>query len=442
MAQPSADATRILIVDDDASVRDVICVLLSEEGYDCTTAPGAEAALDLAARADYELVVSDVKMPGKDGFWLLDRLRRDSPDTAVVMLTAFGDTEAAVECLRGGAADYLLKPPKVTDLIRAIERALAKRRLEMARQRYRKSLEKRVREKTAELSRALHEVENSYNTTLYALVAALDAREHETSDHSQRVVRYTLAIADQLGVAQAQLPDIARGALLHDIGKIGIPDAILLKPGPLTPQEWEEMRRHPQIGWTIIKSIAFLAVPAEIVLAHQERWDGGGYPGKLKGEAIPLGARIFAIADTLDAITSDRPYRKRQTFGAARAEVKRCAGTQFDPVCVEAFLKLSEADLEALARPVPLAAPPAPHAPVHGVGAYRAGATSPVPALAAAPALAASLAAAAASPLLPAALAGSPGAALAAAPPALPQAAAPGSASAPPAVAAPGHTSS
>ncbi len=350
MHEPGPEATRVLIVDDDASVRDVIGVLLTEEGYQCTTAPGAEKALDAARESAFHLVISDVKMPGKDGFWLLDRMKKEHPDTAVVMLTAFGDTEAAVECLRRGAVDYLLKPPKVTDLIRAVERALARRRHEIARQRYRKSLERRVREKTAELQQALIEVETSYNSTLYALVAALDAREHETSDHSQRVVRYTLAIANRLGVPVAEQPDIARGALLHDIGKIGVPDAILLKPGKLTPEEWDEMRRHPQIGWTILKSIVFLQVPAEIVLCHQERWDGSGYPRGLRSEAIPLGARIFAIADTLDAMTSDRPYRKRTTLAAALQEIRRCTGSQFDPRCVEALLSMGEAQIEALSR--------------------------------------------------------------------------------------------
>ncbi|HTN53802.1 MAG TPA: HD domain-containing phosphohydrolase [Anaeromyxobacter sp.] len=348
---PSTEATRILIVDDDASVRDVITVLLREEGYACTTASSADAALDAARLNEYPLVISDVRMPGHDGFWLLERMRESFPDTAVVMLTGFGDTEAAVECLRNGAADYLLKPPKVTELIRAIERALGRRRLELARQRYRRSLENRVKEKTAELSRALLDLESSYSQTLWTLVAALDAREHETSDHSQRVVRYTLAIAQRLGVPEAELPDLGRSALLHDIGKIGVPDAILLKPGKLTTDEWAEMKKHPQIGFNILQSVDFLQKPAELVLCHQERFDGGGYPRGLAGEAIPMWARIFAIADTFDAMTSDRPYRKRTTFEVARAEVTRCSGTQFDPVCADAFLSLSETELVELARP-------------------------------------------------------------------------------------------
>ena len=239
----------------------------------------------------------------------------------------------------------------MTDLIRAIERALAKRRLELARQRYRKSLEKRVREKTMELSRALHVLESTYSSTLWALVAALDAREHETSDHSQRVVRYTLAIARRISVPERDLPALGRGALLHDIGKIGVPDAILLKPAKLSEEEWEEMRKHPQIGFDILKSIQFLGASAEMVLCHQERFDGRGYPRGLAGETIPIFARIFAIADTFDAMTTNRPYRRALPPEAARTEIRRCTGTQFDPVCAEAFLSMAQDELDALARP-------------------------------------------------------------------------------------------
>ncbi len=347
----AAEATRILIVDDDSFVCDLIGVLLREEGYACTAVSSAQAALEAAAAAEFQLVISDVKMPGRDGMWLLERLHDAHPDTAVIMLTALEDTEAAVECLRRGAADYLLKTPKVTDLVRAVERALARRRLELAHRLYRKSLERRVHEKTAELSRALSDLETTYASTLLALVIALDAREHETSDHSQRVVRFTLAIAKRLGLPERDLPDIGRGALLHDIGKIGVPDAILLKPAKLTEDEWVEMRKHPQIGWTILRSIPFLDVPAEIVLSHQERYDGRGYPRGLSGDKIPIGARIFAIADTFDAITTDRPYRKRQSREAAREEIARFSGTQFDARCADAFLSHPPAELEELAQP-------------------------------------------------------------------------------------------
>ena len=179
-----------------------------------------------------------MKMPGRDGLWLLEAFRERYPDTSVIMLTGYGDTEAAVDCLRRGAVDYLLKPPKLTDLIRAIERALAKRRIELARKRYQKKLERKVRDRTTRAAHRAPEHPGTYQNTLLALVAALDAREHETSDHSQRVVKYTEAIAERMSMRGPELEEIGRGALLHDIGKIGVPDAVLLKPGKLTPEEW------------------------------------------------------------------------------------------------------------------------------------------------------------------------------------------------------------
>ena len=341
---------RILVVDDDEAVRDVISVILREEGYHCIVAHGAEMALDLVAMEETPLVISDMKMPGRDGLWLLDNLRDLHPDTAVVMLTGYGDTEAAVDCLRRGAVDYLLKPPKVTNLIRAIERALAKRRIEMARKRYQKKLERKVKDRTAELRTALKDIASTYQNTLLALVAALDAREHETSDHSQRVVSYTTAIGERLGIKGHELEEIGRGALLHDIGKIGVPDAVLLKPGKLTSPEWTEMRKHPDIGYQMIQAIPFLSTPASIVLSHPERWDGGGYPRGLRKEEIHIGARIFSVADTLDAMTSDRPYRRGTSFANAISEIVRCADTQFDPEVVKAFADIGEAKLLTIKR--------------------------------------------------------------------------------------------
>src|SRR5438132_2012229 len=328
----------VLVVDDDRAVRDVLCAVLKEEGYPVRQASGAVAALQLLRGDDLPLVLCDMKMPERDGLWLLEEVLRRHPHAAVVMLTGYGDTESAVDCLKRGAADYLLKPPRVTELVRAIERAWSKSKLTSARARYHQGLARRVRERTAELTAALAGVAQSYSNTLVALVNALDAREHESSDQSQRVVRYTLAIARRMGIAGDDLDQIGRGALLHDIGKIGVPDSILLKAGPLTPAEWIEMRKHPEIGHQILQSIGFLNLAAEIVLSHQERWDGGGYPRRLKGSDIALGARIFALADTLDAMTSDRPYRRGVSYDEARAEIARCSGTQFDPACVEAFL--------------------------------------------------------------------------------------------------------
>lgn len=349
--RPTSDAQRgvkVLIVDDDRAVRDVLGALLSDEGYDVETVGGALEALDSTSLIEPEIVLSDMKMPGHDGIWLLDELQKRHPNIAVVMLTGYGDTEIAVDCLRRGAMDYLLKPPRVVDLVRAVERALSRRNSSIERKRYQEQLEQSVREKTAELTEALKSVEDAYTATLSALVTALDAREQETGNHSQRVVRMTLAIAEQFDFDAETLADIGRGALLHDIGKIGVGDSILLKAGPLTPDEWAEMRKHPDIGFHIISGIEFLKPASEIVLAHQERWDGNGYPKKLRGEEIPIGARIFSIADTFDAIVTTRPYRKGQSIEAARAEILRCRGTQFDPACVDAFMKLDVETLRAL----------------------------------------------------------------------------------------------
>ncbi len=350
LRSPVRPEARVLVVDDDAGVRDVLRAVLREEGYDVRCEVNADAALQRMAEQVPELVLSDMRMPDKDGLWLLDEIRRRYPDVAVIMLTGFGDTETAVDCLKRGALDYLLKPPRVLDLVRAVERALGRQRNDVERRRYQNELEERVREQTRDLERAFDEVATAYQSTLSALVAALDAREQETGDHSQRVVRFTLAIAERMGIRSPQIDDVGRGALLHDIGKIGVTDAILLKPGPLTPDEWTLMRKHPEIGYEIIRHIPFLGEAAPIVLSHQERWDGTGYPRGLRREEIVLGARIFAVADTLDAIVSDRPYRKGSPFETARQEIVRCAGTQFDPVVVEAFLSVDDETLRALHR--------------------------------------------------------------------------------------------
>jgi putative nucleotidyltransferase with HDIG domain len=232
------------------------------------------------------------------------------------------------------------KPFDLPSIRHAVKRALQRRQLLVENRNYQVELERKVHERTEELNGALLEVEESYKNTLEALVTSLDAREHETRAHSQRVREYTLTLAREIGLREEEMVQVGRGALLHDVGKIGVPDSILLKPGKLTAEEWIEMKKHPAIGFEILRSIKFLEPAAEIVLSHQERWDGKGYPNGLGGKDIPLGARIFAVADTLDAMTSDRPYRKALTYGAALDEIRRCSGTQFDPRVAEVFLSM------------------------------------------------------------------------------------------------------
>ncbi|HKQ98973.1 MAG TPA: HD domain-containing phosphohydrolase, partial [Candidatus Polarisedimenticolia bacterium] len=335
----------ILVVDDDPAIRALLVEILSAAGHRLGEAMSASAALARLRERSVDLVVSDINMPGMDGVDLLREVKALRPDTEVVMLTALSDLETAMRTMRLGAIDYLTKPFNIDQVGMTIARALEHRDLVLENRAYREGLEKRVAERTAALERKTGETEDlyrrlndSYQTTLEALATALDTRDAETLGHSVRVASYAVTVAERMGVAGTSLTDIYRGALLHDVGKIGIPDAILRKPGKLNAAEWHEMRKHPEIGARMLQGIRFLQGAVPIVLCHQERWDGKGYPQRLQGEAIPLGARIFAVVDTLDAMTSDRPYRRALSYDTARAEIVRFSGTQFDPGVVQCFL--------------------------------------------------------------------------------------------------------
>jgi putative nucleotidyltransferase with HDIG domain len=333
---------RILVVDDEEPVRAVAAALLASSGYTVNTAKSAEDALTrLQQDPDYDLVLSDIMMPGTDGLTLLDHLCTDHPGIPVVMFSAINDVYVVTSAFRRGAIDYLLKPFERTDLESVVLRAIEHGRLRKQNTTYRHNLEAIVNTRTGRLRSTMLDLERSYDITLEAMGDALDLRDQETEGHSRRVTAYTTALAQAMGLNSEELRIIARGAFLHDIGKIATPDAILLKPGRLTAEEMTIMKEHCERGYEMVRKISFLRDAAEIVYAHQEQFDGGGYPRGLKGEEIPLGARIFAIADTLDAMTSDRPYRKGTSFEKARDEILRCAGTQFDPQIVEVFLSLA-----------------------------------------------------------------------------------------------------
>jgi putative nucleotidyltransferase with HDIG domain len=242
--------------------------------------------------------------------------------------------------MRKGAYDYLLKPFERDQLLTTVRRALDHRKSLKENESYQLNLEEKVQARTDLLHQAIVDLERSYDITLEALGDALDLKDSETEGHSKRVTAYTIALAKAMDLSPDKIKIIARGAFLHDIGKMAIPDAILLKPGKLTPQEQVIMREHCERGYNILRKIPFLTEASEIVYAHQEHFDGKGYPRGLRGHQIPIGARIFAVSDTLDAITSDRPYRGAKSFDAAREEIIRCSGTQFDPAVVEVFLKI------------------------------------------------------------------------------------------------------
>lgn len=334
--------TRVLIVDDESS----ICMLLRErlalDGYDCQCCASGKDALVALAGSAFDMLISDFRMPGLSGLDLLREVRAKYPRTVFLMATGENDIHVAIEAMKQGAADYLLKPFQMDAVTASVVRALEKKRLELELENYRQRLEEMVGQRTKQLQAAMKRIELTYDETLEALGAALDLRDNETAGHSRRVSLYCLEIARATGCSADQLKQIARGAYLHDIGKIGTPDAILLKPGKLAEEETAVMQTHARIGYDLVSRIAFLAPAAEIVLAHQERYDGTGYPQGLVGEEIPLGARIFAVADTLDAMTSDRPYRRALPFSVAREEIQREAGRQFDPEVVRVFLSIAE----------------------------------------------------------------------------------------------------
>lgn len=333
---------RALIVDHEEPARELLSNRLRLEGYRCETADSARKALHRLSVSSYDLVIADMGTPVADGMDLLRKARTLHPDTAVVMVTGMNDTSNAIEALKLGANDYILKPFNLDAVVINLRSTLQKHTLVLENKRYQAMLEQMVELRTQALNHALHRLQETYEMTLEVLVTALDVREHETHSHSQRVREYTSRLAREMGVTGVQLDAIGRGALLHDIGKIGISDAILLKPARLTSEEWVEMRKHPQIGYEMLRNIRFLEDAAEIVLTHQERFDGTGYPHGRKKKEIPLGSRIFAVVDTLDCMTSDRPYRRAQPYSKAREEIQRCSGEQFDPDVVEAFLRISE----------------------------------------------------------------------------------------------------
>jgi putative nucleotidyltransferase with HDIG domain len=341
---------RVLVVDDEPAACKLLSVILGPPAFHCTTASNGEEALVALQRGQFDAVISDLHMPGISGMELLAEVRLCYPHLAFLVTTGVDDVDVGVKAMRCGADDYLVKPLNENAVVASLENAIHKRQLEKQVEHYRQHLEEMVAERTAQLQGALEQVERSYEDTLQALGAAIDLRDDQTGGHSRRVCRYSLEIAGAMGWPDEQLKNLARGAYLHDIGKLGIPDAILLKPGPLSEGERTHMQQHVQIGFDVVKDIPFLADAAEIILMHHERYDGAGYLRGIKGEGILPGARIFAVADTLDAITSDRPYRRASSFQFALQTIHRLSGSQFDPKVVSVFLNIREDIWPAIAR--------------------------------------------------------------------------------------------
>ena len=354
-APPVPDAparkARVLAVDDEEYIQIMLRRFLEQDGYEVITAGTVHEAREVMEKqpGHFDLVLCDLSLPDGDGLELLQWCREHDPLMVTMVISGNVTADNAIMSMRYGAFDFIQKPMSPSAMTAQIDRALRYRALQKENARYHLYLEEMVRAKNAELTKALDEIKVAYEFSLETMVAMLDAREFETGQHSVRVRELTLVLAREMGIEGRQLEEIARGALLHDIGKIGIPDSILLKPGKLTEDEWEVMRKHPEIGHRFLTNSPFLQTAAALVLSHHERWDGAGYPHRLAGEEISLGARIFAVIDAYDAMRSSRVYKTSVSMEKAVAEIKDKSGSQFDPAIVEAFLRCVN-ELEQVGR--------------------------------------------------------------------------------------------
>ncbi len=343
-----ADSLRILVVDDELAQQKVLAAMLTQFGLGCKAVSSAPEALKVLATESIDAVLADLNMPGMSGMELLREVRQRYEHLVFLMVTGLEDVRLGVEAMRRGADDYLIKPVLADSMLLSLERASSKKSIERELENYRKNLEAMVCDRTVRLQNALSQIEESYMQTLDALGAAIDLRDGQTAGHSRRVAFYSIQMLTEMNATASEFKTLVTGAWLHDIGKLATPDAILLKPSSLTEQERITMQDHVIIGYDLVKRIPFLSNAAEIVLTHHERWDGSGYPRGLTGVQIPLCARIFAVADSFDAMTSERPYRRALPMPYARKEIERMSGTQFDPQIVSVFANIPQETLDSI----------------------------------------------------------------------------------------------
>jgi putative two-component system response regulator len=320
----------ILIVDDEPAGRETLESILEPEGYYLVLAENGYQAIEQAKAVLPDVILLDVMMPGINGFEVCERIREDKvlAEIPIIILTALDDHKSMLRALESGADDFISKPFDRHELRARLVGILRLNR-------YQKLVSER-----AELERVNAELMAAYDATILGWSRAMDLRDHETEGHSQRVADHTIRLAQAMEMSEAEQVHIRRGALLHDMGKLGIPDAILYKPDKLTEDEWIVMRQHPQLAYDMLKSIDYLRPALDIPYCHHEKWDGSGYPHRLKGEHIPLAARIFAIVDVWDALTSERPYRPAWEKEKALAYIREQSGTHFEPQIVDLFFQI------------------------------------------------------------------------------------------------------
>jgi response regulator RpfG family c-di-GMP phosphodiesterase len=322
---------RVLVVDDEEFMRSIVRQRLEMAGYRVEEASCGEEALDRLGDGRYSVLLTDIRMPGMDGVTLLGEWARRSPETAGIVMSASTELGTAVSALKVGACDYITKPFNFDVLLVTIENALRKKDIERQLQDYQVNLEKKVQEQT--------DVINSmYVRSIDSLIKALEAKDFYTRGHSQRVTIYSIAIAREMGLTDGEIHLLQRASVLHDLGKIGVRESVLNKPGKLTSEEYADIVRHPEVAKGILEPIPYFQPLLPAILHHHERYDGSGYPAGLSGDRIPLHSRIMAVADTFDAMTSTRAYRDALPVFEANAEIRRCAGAQFDPEIVPCFL--------------------------------------------------------------------------------------------------------
>ncbi|HEY97701.1 MAG TPA: response regulator [Dehalococcoidia bacterium] len=324
----------ILIVDDLASIRKIVYRKLVSEGYKCREVPDGDSALEAISEFEYDLVLLDVSMPGKSGIEVLREILAIYPDTSVIMVTSRDDAGTVIETMKMGACDYIIKPVNLSELPIRVRKALDRRKLVLENKEYRLHLEDKVKEQTEKIHEA-------FLNSITSLAFALEARDKYTSGHSQRVSKIALLICRRLGLKQSYTEKVTLAGLVHDIGKIGIKESILMKKEPLTDEEYSHIMAHSVIGEHILRPAINDEEILKIVRHHHERYNGTGYPDGLARQRIPLGARILAVADIYDAMTSDRPYRKAMKPNVAIDELKKQSRHMFDPVVVNAFFSIA-----------------------------------------------------------------------------------------------------
>ena len=339
----------VLIVDDESSIRDYLSELLRMQGYECRCFSESLEALSYLSQEEQpaDLLLADISMPGMGGMDLLRTVKPSYPGLPVILISGLYELALAVDALDAGADDYLKKPVRPADVVTLVEKYLGP------------SSESQEREVRDSLRQFLDSRQSDPKSSaqLKELFEKLGFKRYETFQHSARVASISRLFGESCEIPSIELPRLELGALLHDIGKIGTPRNILMKPGKLTAEEWRVMREHPVIGYRMLAKLSDLQTEADLVHAHHERFDGRGYPRGLRGEEIPLGARIFAIVDAFAAMTSDRPYRSARPPHAARDEIAKMAGTQFDPSLAGVFLEIPEQSLTRLGQAYPDAGP-------------------------------------------------------------------------------------